>query len=344
MTDTLSPPPATTDDIDPTADPADATAAELRRALIGLTPTLLLRLTMLMVTEALTDPVAYEVPLSGELASELLAQCAESAGTAADAELRPADPGLSPSAQQWLYSPVLPDSALAAVEALVTRPSHPQYDRSVEFGRKSLLVLRVRDADGRDLGRLYQAFSPEKALQRRKVWALWSGEQFVRLTEEPLVIDRGLRLIVLDGPDGRTVVMQSPATYQGMFGALPELRKSAEKTYRASIGKLDIVDGDKLEAACRSDLNMMRKLVSIQAKLDRPGYADAVTMPALVTFLKKHPTIDVPVQDADGPHPKLVFSPDAQHRWAILKLLDDDFLRSELTDITYEANSKTQLS
>ncbi len=298
---------------------------------------------MVMVTEALTDPVAYEVALSGELAAELLAQCAESAATAADAELRHADPGLSPSAQQWLYSPVVADSPLAAVDALVTRPSHPQYDRTVEFGRKSLLVLRIRSAEGRDLGRLYQAFSPEKALQRRKVWALWSGEQFVRLTEEPLVIDRGLRLIVVGGAVTSTVVMQSSATYQSMFGALPELKKSAEKTYQASIGKLDIVDGDKLEAACRSDLNMMRKLVSIQAKLDRPGYADAVTMPALITFLRAHPKIDVPVQDADGPHPKLVFSSDAQHRWAILKLLDDDFLRSELTDITYEANSKTQL-
>ncbi|WP_111768224.1 Kiwa anti-phage protein KwaB-like domain-containing protein [Nakamurella deserti] len=337
MTETAPPP---TEDL--TDD--DATADELRRGLIGLTPTLLLRLTMLMVTEALTDPVAYEVPLSGELAAELLAQCAESAAAAANAELRPADPGLSPSAQQWLHSAVLPDSPLAAVDALVTRPSHPQYDRSVEFGRKSLLVLRIRDADGRDLGRLYQAFSPEKALQRRKVWALWSGEQFVRLTEEPLVIDRGLRLIVLGDAVTSTVVMQSPTTYQSMFGALPELRKSAEKTYRASIGKLDIVDGDKLAAACQTDLNMMRKLVSIQAKLDRPGYADAVTMPALVTFLKAHPKIDVPVQDADGPHPRLVFSSDAQHRWAILKLLDDDFLRSELTDITYEANSKTQLS
>ncbi|MEO5833948.1 MAG: Kiwa anti-phage protein KwaB-like domain-containing protein [Nakamurella sp.] len=322
----------------------DTAADELRRLLIGLTPTLLLRLSMLMVTEVQTDPVAYEVPVSAGLAAELLAQCSESAGAAADAELRPADPGLSPSAQQWLYSPVLSDSTLAAVDALVTRPSHPQYDRTVEFGRKSLLVLRVRDADGRDLGRLYQAFSPERALQRRKVWALWSGEQFVSLTEEPLVIDRGLRLIVLGGPPAQTVVMQSAAAYQAMFGALPELRKQAERTYQASIGKLDIVDGDKLAQACRSDLNMMRKLASIQAKLDRPGYADAVTMPALMTFLQAHPEIDVPVQDADGPRPRLVFSSDAQHRWVILKLLDDDFLHSELTDITYEANSKTQLT
>ncbi len=212
------------------ADPsADATADSLRRALIGLTPTLLLRLSLLMVTDVHAEPVVHEVPISSALAAELLAQCAESATAAAGAELRPAEPGLSPSPQQWLYSPIPPGSVLAAVDALVLRPSHPQYDSTVEFGRKSLLILQIRDSDGRRLGRLYQSFSPEKALQRRKVWALWSGERFDTLSEEPLVIDRALRLIVVDGPAGETVVMQSASAYQSVFGALPELRKQAER-------------------------------------------------------------------------------------------------------------------
>lgn len=311
---------------------------ELRRQLLRLTPRTMLQLSMLMIVNAQSDPDVYEVPISTELANDLTDQCVDSAKAAAEAELRVADPGLRAGPQQWLYSPVIAGGRLAVIDAAVTRPSHPQYDRSVEFGRKSLLVLRLR-ADGQELGRLYQSFSPEKSLQRSKFWAMWSGEQFVRLTEEPLVIDRALRLIVV----GSTVVMQSAAVFQAMFGALPELKAQAVKTYAASIGKLDIVDGDKLAKACETDVNMMHKLVSIQAKLDRPGYADAVTMPALVAFLRRHPRIGVPVLDADGPAPKLVFTANAQHRWAILKLLDDDFLRSELTDITYEANSKTQL-
>jgi hypothetical protein len=35
-----------------------------------------------------------------------------------------------------------------------------------------------------------------------------------------------------------------------------------------------------------------------------------------------------------------VFRNDPQHRFKILKLLDDDHLRSELTTLEYEANSK----
>ncbi len=329
------------------SDPSDTSPAPDRRAdpevlrgdLLALTPVSLLRISLLMVADYQHDPAVYEVPISRDLAVELADQCAQSAKLAAEAELREADPGLRPAPHQWLYSSLPPASRLTEVDEMVLHRAHRQYDRSVDIDRRSLLVLRVRDPAGRDLGRLYQGFAPEKTLQRSKIVALWSGQQFSRLIDEPLVIDRSLRLIVVGG----MMAMPTASVYQSLFGALPELRAKAAKTYRATIGTLDIVDGDKLAAACASDINMMRKLVGIQTKLDRPGYAEAVTMPALVEFLKAHPRIGVPVLDADGPSPRLVFSSDAQHRWAILKLLDDDFLRSDLTDITYEANSKTRL-
>ena len=43
----------------------------------------------------------------------------------------------------------------------------------------------------------------------------------------------------------------------------------------------------------------------------------------------------------DGDAARLVFRNDAQHRFKILKLLDDDYLHSELTSLEYEANSKS---
>lgn len=42
----------------------------------------------------------------------------------------------------------------------------------------------------------------------------------------------------------------------------------------------------------------------------------------------------------EGVDAKLVFRPDPQHRFKILKLLDDDYLRSELTALEHESNSK----
>jgi hypothetical protein len=36
----------------------------------------------------------------------------------------------------------------------------------------------------------------------------------------------------------------------------------------------------------------------------------------------------------------LKFDPDPSRRWILLKLLDDDYLNSNMTDNKYEANSK----
>jgi hypothetical protein len=88
---------------------------------------------------------------------------------------------------------------------------------------------------------------------------------------------------------------------------------------------------------------MMRKLLSIQHKMKQPGYPEALDMPSVLTFLERNPHIDVEI-DKTGETPALVFSPRPQHRWALLKLLDDDYLRSDLTNINYEANSKTEVA
>ncbi len=310
----------------------------IRRGLIRIAYPGPLSISLLMVADHRGAPRVFDVPISTGFAAELLAQCAETANLAAEAEFRPAVPGFVPGKQQWLYSLTV-DGPLAAIEPLIVAPTHEQYDSHTQFGRQNLLVMRLRTSAGAEVARVYQGFSPEKALvQRSKLVAVWSGDRFEALTDEPLIIDRQLRLIAIEG----IVVMQSAGAFESLFGALSSLRVQAAQTFQATIANLDIVGLPDLAAACSSDLNMMRKLVSIQAKLDRPGYANAINMPALLAFLAKNKHIDVPVDTSSG-QPKLVFSPGAQHRWAILKLLDDDFLRSDLTDINYEANSKSEV-
>ena len=74
-----------------------------------------------------------------------------------------------------------------------------------------------------------------------------------------------------------------------------------------------------------------------------PHAASAVgTLATLVAFLKERPELQI---DLEGPAGKeeLVFYPDLARRWRILKLLDDDYLHSQLTHIDYEANSKSVL-
>ena len=49
--------------------------------------------------------------------------------------------------------------------------------------------------------------------------------------------------------------------------------------------------------------------------------------------------LDIDTADVNGTE-SLVFDSHPQRRWEILKLLDDDFLSSTMTELKYEVNSK----
>lgn len=297
------------------------------------------RASLLMVADHRTDrPRVFTAPVDLAFAGQLLDLALEVADQAAAAEWRPACPGFAPSSGQWLWTPAA-DTALATLDEEVRRPTHPPYQRSVDFGRSNLLVLRVRADDGDDVLRLYQGFSPDRALGTgRRLVAFWSGERFSGLTE-PLVVDRSFRVLVAHG----VAVMPTAASYEGLFGPPAVLRAEAAAIFTEAFEDSLTVRGiDELRAACLSDLNMMRKLVSIRRRLADPRFRAALTMDRILAFLAMNPQVTVPV-DRSGPSPALVFEPGPQQRWALLKLLDDDFLRSDLTDYRYEANSKSEV-
>lgn len=104
------------------------------------------------------------------------------------------------------------------------------------------------------------------------------------------------------------VLMTRGGEFEKLFGHLPDTREQAAATYAETLASLDIEGGDVLAEACASELNMMRKLASIRRKLQRPGYREFFTQEKIVAFI-----------------------------------LDDDFLHSSLTDIDYEANSKSEM-
>lgn len=331
----------------PSENPASTLEEHLRTALAGLTATADAVLDLLIVdAHRSAAPQVYDVPVSTDLAAQLLEQVVDTATSAAEAELRQLEAGFTSGPQQWVHGPI-PDGLLADLDSVVLRRTHRQYDRDAEFGARNLLVLRVRSGDGTDLGRVYQGFSAEKALAKgKRIVAFWNGERFASLDAQPLVIDRSLRLFTFGdhgGTPAPAMVMKSNNAYESLFGALPDLKVQAAETFTATLGKLPIVGGEELRAACESDLNMMRKLLSIKHRMEQPGYPDAVDMPSVVAFLERNPHVNVPIETSDG-SPTLVFRPQAQQRWALLKLLDDDFLRSDLTNINYEANSKTEVA
>jgi hypothetical protein len=139
---------------------------------------------------------------------------------------------------------------------------------------------------------------------------------------------------------GQYVFFRNRALFQQLTGLLQDLREQASVTFKTITDKLRIAGIDEMAVAVTKGTTMLAKMASIQRKLDAyPQYRHALTMPNLVKFVQAHPEWGVELTGS-GRNLRLVFRNDPQSRWKILKLLDDDFLHSELTSFEYESNSK----
>ena len=153
---------------------------------------------------------------------------------------------------------------------------------------------------------------------------------------EIILLNQGVTAIVA----GQFIYFTNRSAFQRLFNLLQEIRDRAETTFREVTLNLAIDGFDQMLDAVITQSQMLGKMASIQSKIDRyPQYKEALTMPNLLKFVRSHPDYQVELS-GDGDDAKLIFRPDPQHRFKILKLLDDDYLTSELTTLEYETNSK----
>jgi hypothetical protein len=139
---------------------------------------------------------------------------------------------------------------------------------------------------------------------------------------------------------GTIAFFKDRPAFQRIFGYLEAMKAQAATTFQSVTATLRIEGLDVMTGVVTDSPAMLGKMASIQRKIERyPQYREALTMPKLVAFIAAHPECGVDVK-GEGDDAHLVFVNDAQHRFKILKLLDDDYLRSQLTELDYEANSK----
>ena len=137
------------------------------------------------------------------------------------------------------------------------------------------------------------------------------------------------------------MVMKSNSAYEALFGPLPDLRVQAAATFTATLGKLDIVGGDRaagrLRVGHQHDAQVAEHRSTRWSSLDiRRRWTCPACWPSL-------PAIRTSTcrSTRTGDAPALVFQPRAQHRWALLEAAgrrfpalgpDQHQLRGELQD------------
>jgi len=142
---------------------------------------------------------------------------------------------------------------------------------------------------------------------------------------------------------GEHVVVTTRTTLEQRLHAPERAQEMARETFEKATAEIAIDGAEELAAAVASDPVMIAKMASLVRTMDAdPEFAAHLTTDRLVAFVDASPQYGVRV-DGEGDQRRLVFEPSPQTRYRIVKLLADDFLRSDLTQRRYEAGSKQRV-
>jgi hypothetical protein len=111
--------------------------------------------------------------------------------------------------------------------------------------------------------------------------------------------------------------------------------RRAKKAAKELHAKVPIANFAEFERACTSDARLADKIIAVRAR----DYFDRLSYTMLAPIITEF-SLDIPTQDIEG-DTQLVFRSAPDQRFRILKLIDDDYLRSSMTNHRYEVNSKT---
>lgn len=178
----------------------------------------------------------------------------------------------------------------------------------------------------------FRSCSPKMELgQSSKIALFFSKNQFDTFEESLFVFDRGIDCICC----GNNLYVFNKGRFEMIFQFFEEVKQAASVTLETILNSIPIHNFDDLQAACLGHIQMLKKLKNIAAQpyLNRIRIADirkAIDEMGLELKIEKHDR-----------KMKIVFDP--KDKWAILRLLDDDYLQSVMTGEKYEVNSKRNL-
>jgi Domain of unknown function (DUF4868) len=267
-----------------------------------------------------------------------IAALSSSAASMSGRELTPYVPGRKPDDHEapWISAAEVPE--LASILDQAEGPPLPLFNGdSPEARHARLLVVSIRRVNP-GWAHYISTISPKARLRRRgAIAAVLSGAVYTRLESDVLLFERSFDGIVSEG----ILVMLNQREVERGLRFLERAGPAAVETLTIITTQLKIQNLAALLDAAGQDINIIAKLRGIQAKMAAsPVYAQAMTMERVVQFVKSRPDLHIDLIGDEG-REELIFYPDPARRWRILKLLDDDYLHSQLTDIDYEANSKS---
>ena len=214
-------------------------------------------------------------------------------------------------------------SALADVEVF-------QADEKFISGLR-FYVIAVQPGSG-DPVYFFRLYTPKKMLGRSPFFAVVFRQGiYDRVIDPAFLFDYHIDCVSFSG----TMFIFKKENFHEMFRFFEMIRRIAEETLKTIRATVPIQNFDEFARDCEGHLAKLVKLRNIAAK----PYWGKITIENIKKVIEKN---NLPVQiTRTNAGEMLVYDP--SDKWVLLKLLDDDYLWSLMTDQGYEVTSKREL-
>ena len=250
-----------------------------------------------------------------------------------DLVLRHYDAGSKPESYEVEYMNLSEhDSIKQQISSLFSLANLGIFSVAEEFVSGLRFYVIVVQAGEGDPLYLFRSYSSKKELARsRSFGALFSGGHFDRVRQPMFLFDQYIDCM----SRGDDMFIFKKDKFQKIFRFFEMVLKAAKATLKTIEAKIPIANFDEFKKSCIGHLQMQMKLRNIAGKSD----LEKVTIARIKKVLKELPQLGVEIKKKNGKE-MLVFNP--SDKWALLRLLDDDYLKSLMTDKNYEVTGKRE--
>lgn len=176
----------------------------------------------------------------------------------------------------------------------------------------------------------FRTYTPKKELSRSPLFAALFGDgTFDRVKDTMFLFDHNVDCVSYDG----TMYIFNKHNFEKIFRFFELVTKTAAQTLATIKAHVPIDNFEELERACAGHLQMQAKLKNIAGK----PYLKKMKIADIKKLLTHFPALGLKTVKKNGKE-MLVFDP--KDKWALLRLLDDDYLDSMLTGQKYEVTGK----
>jgi len=251
--------------------------------------------------------------------------------TTNDLELRPYDPGSKPEQHEVEFIDLAKhksiDEQIALLSSLADLEVFTQAEEFVSGLRFYVIIVQCKGGEPLYCFRIY---SQKKELSRSAFFAaLFMEGHYDRVRDPVFLFDQHIDCFSKNG----VAFILNKNNFQNIFRYFEMVLKTARATLKTIKARVPIYNFDDFQKACEGHFQMLAKLKNIAEK----PYLDTITMTDIKKVMKEFPNLHVKIANKKGTE-MLVFEP--SNKWALLRLLDDDYLKSLMTGEGYEVTGK----